>query len=531
MPSPAPGLPKHSVELQSWTIGSLLTEAAADAADQVALVAVDANAERRCWTYGELLGEAERTARALLTRFEPGERVAVWAPNVPEWLFLQLGAALAGLTQVTINPAYRARELAYVLKQSRAAGVFFTPEYRGTSMTALIAEVRTQTPELREAVSLADWDTFRASAIDVPLPRVVPEDAAQIQYTSGTTGFPKGALLHHYGMTNNARFIAERNGIQRHAVWLSQMPLFHIAGSQINVLGAIWARARQLLCNFDPGLVLRLIEEEHVEFMLGAPTMYRMMLDHPGFSPGALASLRAVCAGGMVIPPQLVRTFEEQLGIRFTIVYGMTETCGISIQTSPDDTLKDKANTIGRPLPHVEVKIADPSSGVALAAGELGEICVRGYLVMHGYFEMPEATRATIDADGWLHSGDLARMDARGYVSIEGRVKDVIIRGGENIYPREVEEVLSTHPAIAAVAVVGLPDETYGEQVGAFVRLRAGEIANDEELFAFCRRQLAPYKTPKIWEFVDDFPLTPSGKVQKFILRDTWVSKRANHST
>jgi fatty-acyl-CoA synthase len=334
--------------------------------------------------------------------------------------------------------------------------------------------------------------------------------------------------LHHRGITNNARYIAERNSVTRGAVWLNQMPLFHVAGSQINVLGAIWMRARQVLCNFEPGLVLQIIEQEGVELMLGAPTMYRMMLDHPAFSPQRLSTLRLVCAGGMLVPPQLVQTFEEHLNIRFTTVYGMTETCGISVQTSVDDAIEDKTHTIGRPLPHVEVKICDPHSGATLGSGELGEICVRGYLVMAGYFEMPDATRSTIDSEGWLHSGDLGRMDSRSYLTIEGRVKEMIIRGGENIYPREIEEVLSSHPAVAAIAVVGLPDEVYGEQVGAFVRLRAEHTARADELTSFCRQHLAPYKTPKTWEFVEELPLTASGKVQKFLLRERWVSNRVH---
>jgi fatty-acyl-CoA synthase len=509
--------------LESWTVGRLLADAARDSADHIALVAVDAALARRRWTYAELLADAERTARALLVRFTPGEHVAVWAPNIPEWLLLQLGSGLAGITLVTVNPAYRASELAYVLKQSRAAGIFYVPEFRGTPMAAFVAEVRARLPELRETVSFADWSAFRASASSAPLPDVQPGDPAQIQYTSGTTGSPKGALLHHHGLTNNARFIAERNQIACGATWLNQMPLFHIAGCQINALGAIWARAQQVLCNFDPGLVLELIEAERVEFMVGAPTMYRMMIDHPSFAGRDLSSLRLVCAGGMVVPPSLVRTFEERFGIRFTIVYGMTESCGISTQTTPDDSLNDKASTVGRPLPHADVKIADPRTGETVPVGAVGEICVRGYLVMSGYFEMPEATRAAIDAEGWLHSGDLGRLDSRGYLAIEGRVKDIIIRGGENIYPREIEDLLATHPAVAAIAVVGLPDDVYGEQVGAFVRLRPGQIADARELGTFCRRALAPYKTPKIWEFVDELPLTPSGKVQKFLLRERWL--------
>jgi fatty-acyl-CoA synthase len=515
---------RQPAPLEPWTVGSLLEESANDAGDEVAIVAVESTGAKRCWTYGELNAEAERTARALLARFEPGERVAIWAPNVPEWLLLQLGAALARMTLVTVNPAYRVGELTYVLRQSRASGIFFTPEYRGTPMAAFVAEARQEAPELRECVSLAEWDAFRSSFTSGPLPHVSPEDIAQIQYTSGTTGFPKGALLHHRGITNNARYIAERNGVTRGAVWLNQMPLFHVAGSQINVLGAIWMRARQVLCNFEPGLVLRLIEQEGVELMLGAPTMYRMMLDHPAFSSQRLSTLRLVCAGGMVVPPQLVRTFEQQLNIRFTTVYGMTETCGISVQTSVDDDIEDKAHTVGWPLPHVEVRISDPLSGAPVAPGELGEVCVRGYLVMSGYFEMPDATRSTIDSEGWLRSGDLGRMDSRGYLTIEGRVREMIIRGGENIYPREIEEVLSSHPAVAAIAIVGLPDEVYGEQVGAFVRLRAEHTARAEELTTFCRQHLAPYKTPKTWEFVEELPLTASGKVQKFLLREQWIS-------
>ena len=509
------------------TVGGLLREAAAEAPGRTALVAgVPDPAARRRWTYAELLADAERVARALLARFEPGDRIAVWAPNIPEWVVLELGAGLAGIVVVTVNPAYRAAELAYVLRQSRAAGIFLVDSFRGNPMAASLADVQPDLAELREVVRFEEWDAFLASApADVALPDVQPGDPAQIQYTSGTTGFPKGAHLHHRGITNNARFTAQRFEVADGDVWLNPMPLFHTGGCVLGALGALWTRSTHVpVLAFDPALVLELIETERVAVMGGVPTMLIAMMEHPDFGERDLSSLRSVLSGGSTVPADLVRRIEAGLGIRFGIVYGQTEASPVITQTRLSDAAEDKAETIGQPQPQQEVKVVDTTTGEVLPVGGLGEICSRGYNTMLGYFELPDATAETIDAEGWLHTGDLATMDDRGYCRIEGRLKDMIIRGGENIYPREIEELLFTHPAVADVAVVGVPDDRFGEEVAAVVRLAAGSEGTTEvELRGFVRERLAPQKAPRRWAFVSDLPLTPSGKVQKFVLRERLV--------
>ena len=511
--------------IRDWTVGSLLREVAEAVPERVGLVAgVRESSSRRRWNYGEILTEAEMVARALLGRFQPGERVAVCAPNIPQWVLLQYGAALAGMTLVTLNPAYRPEEMAYVLGQSRSAGIVLVPEYRGTPIAQFLDEVRPQLPELREAISFGDWQALLASGSPTEkLPAVGPDDIALILYTSGTTGFPKGAMLRHRGITNNARFIARRLGVQDGDIWLNVMPVYNVAGCAISVLGALSYRTTQVLATFDPGLALSLVEAERANVLLGAATMYITLMEHPDFTTRDLSCLQSVFAGGSVIPVHVVRRLEETLGIPFGIVYGQTEASGIITQTKPTDSPEDRGETIGQPLPHAEVKIVDPTTGDIVSPGAIGELCVRGYQVMAGYFEMPEATAQAIDLDGWLHTGDLCSMDERGYCRVEGRLKDMIIRGSQNIYPREIEELLRRHPDVSDVAVVGIPDEKYGELVAAFVRPAPGCSPTRAELHAFCREHLAPYKTPRHWVFVDAFPLTPSGKIQKFLLREGFL--------
>jgi fatty-acyl-CoA synthase len=505
------------------TVGGLLRRAAADAPDRAALVAgVPDPAERQRWTYAELLEEAERVARALLDRFERGERVAVWAPNIPQWVLLELGAGLARVVLVTVNPAYRPAELQYVLGQSKAAGIFLVDDFRGNPMLSSLEQVRPDLPELREVVRFADWDAFVESGTTKDLPDVQPGDPAQIQYTSGTTGFPKGAFLHHRGICNNGRFTAERFEVRDGDVWLNPMPLFHTGGCVLGALGSIWSRATHVpVLAFDPALVLELLETERANVMGGVPTMLIAMMEHPDFASRDHSSLRSVLSGGSTVPADLVRRIESTVGIKFGIVFGQTEASPVITQTRLDDTPEDKAETIGQPQPQQEVKVIEADTGAIVAPGVIGEVCSRGYNVMLGYFEMPDATAETVDADGWLHTGDLGTMDERGYLRIEGRLKDMIIRGGENLYPREIEELLFTHPAVADVAVVGVPDDKWGEEVAAVVRRAPGQDAvSEEELRAYVRERLAPQKAPRKWAFVDDFPLTPSGKVQKFVLRE-----------
>jgi len=511
------------------TTGDLLRAAAADAPSTLALVeGVPENgvslsgAARtdRTWTYVELLAEADGCARWLLSRFAPGERITVWAPNIPEWVILQYGAAFAGLILVTANPALRETELAYVVRQSGSVAIFYTAAFRGTDMRAMAARLEREIPSLREAICFSDWETTvrGSSASGVRLPVVHAGDAVQIQYTSGTTGPPKGALLHHRGLVNNARFIVKRLGFPGGGVWVSAMPLFHTAGCAMSVLGCAWARATYVLCQyFDAELVLHQLELHRGDCLFGVPTMLIAIADHPRFADFDIRACSLILSGGSTVPPDLVRKLEEALDARFSIVYGQTESSPIVTQTSPDDDLHDKADTIGRPLWQVDVKIVDPGNGSTLPAGEQGELCARGYQVMLGYYDMPDATARAIDADGWLHTGDLATMDGRGYFTITGRLKDMIIRGGENIYPREIEDTLFSHPKVAEAAVVGVRDPTWGEQVAAVIRpADPAAPPTSAELYELCRARLAPHKTPRYWYQTDQFPLTGSGKIQKF---------------
>ncbi len=509
------------------TVGGVLRAAAAAGPQMLAMVGgVPDPGQRRRWTYAELLAEAEQAARALTARFAPGERVAVWAPNLPEWVILEFAAGLAGLVLVTVNPALRPAELAYVLNQSGAAGIFLVPEFR-SPMAEFLAEVRPEVPALREVVFFTDWAAFLSTApAEAVLPEVKADDIAQIQYTSGTTGFPKGAELHHRGLTNNARFYAERLGLRPGEVYVNPMPLFHTAGCGMGVLGAVQSLAVDVpVLAFDPALVLELIEAERGTVFGGAPTMVIAMLGHPDLERRDLSCLRAAMSGGAPVPAELVRQVEARLGVRFSIVFGTTECSPLLTQVKLDASAQDRAETLGTPLPQTEIKIADIATGGPVPVGQAGELCARGYLVMRGYHDSPEATAAAIDSEGWYHTGDLASLDSRGYLRIEGRMKDMIIRGGENIYPREIEDVLFDHPAVAEAVVIGVPDETWGEVVAAYVRPVSGQPRPaPEELRAHCRERLAPYKTPLHWVFVDAFPTTPSGKIQKFKLRESFTA-------
>ena len=522
----------ESPPVRDITIGGALREAAAAAPDRIALIAGVADpAARRTWTYAELLADAETAAKALRTRFEPGERVSIWAPNYPEWVILEFATAMAGLILVTVNPGFRANEVQYVLQQSRSAGVITATEFRGNPMLSTVYEVQPSCPELREVIRFDQWDDFMASAdkFEGELEDPDPGDPVMIQYTSGTTGFPKGALLHHRGLVNNGAHTADRMGVRDGYVAIAVMPLFHTGGCVCTVLAAVSKAGTLVLVEaFDPGLALELFTTYKGNAMLGVPTMLVAMMEHPDFGSTDLSHVQAICSGGSLVPAPMVRRLEEQLGAPFTIVFGQTECSPVASMTRPTDTIEDKAGTIGGPMPNVEVKVIDPETGATLPTGAVGEYCTRGYHVMHGYYENPDATAKTVDADGWLHTGDLAAMDERGYCTIEGRLKDMIIRGGENIYPRELEDLLFAHPHVSQVAVVGLPDDKWGETVAAFVQPTAGCEVDKDELFSYLREHLAPHKTPKQWFAVEAFPLTGSGKIQKFKLREQWSAGEWN---
>jgi len=523
--------PDRSSPIRETTVGDVLREAAELEPDALGLVSRSPESEAvRSFTFSDLLKHAEEIASALLQRFEPGEHVALWAPNLPEWNLLQLGMGLAGLVLVPLNPAYRSAELLYALRQSKARGIFFVPFYRGNPMAEWVAEAVRELPLLRETISLADWDAFRASGSrQQRMPEVSPDSVAQIQYTSGTTGEPKGAVLHHRGLTNNGRLVMERLGVEPGDAFLNPAPLFHVAGCVVGLLGALGSRAKLVQpVVFEPGLALKLCELERVKAMGGVPTMLIAMMEHPDFARSDLSSFRSVGIGGATVPADLVRKIEAALGVEFIVLFGQTEASCSIMGTRRGDSPVDKAETIGQPLPQTEVRIVDPEKGSVVVPGVEGEICARGYGVMHGYHENSEATAAAIDAEGWLHTGDLGVMDDRGYCRIVGRLKDMIIRGGENIYPREIEEVLFAHPSVGDVAVVGVPDERWGEQVVAFVRLAPAAQVSADELAAYTRERLARHKMPRDWVFVEEFPMTTSGKVQKFALREQYASRATN---
>jgi acyl-CoA synthetase (AMP-forming)/AMP-acid ligase II len=512
--------------------GDLLREAARDAPDRPALVEVAPAGEAsltgagrtdRSWTYEQLLSEAESCARRLLEGYRPGDRIVVWAPNIPEWVILQYGCALAGLVLVTANPALRAGELRYVLEQSRASGLFYAGAFRDTDMAAIAATAAEGLPELRERFCFEDWQrVFREGPVaGRELPAVAPGEPAQIQYTSGTTGFPKGALLHHRGLVTNARYIWIRGEGRDRGTFVSAMPLFHTAGCAIGVLGGAHLRATYLLLQrFEPGLMLEAVERHQAEAILGVPTMLIAVLDHPRFGETDVSSIRIAMSGGASVPSELVRRVEDAFSCRFTTVYGQTELSPIVTQTSPHDNDDDRTQTVGRPLWNVELKIAD-LAGAIVPVGEQGEICARGYQTMLEYFDLPDRTSQTIDSDGWLHTGDLGRLDSRGYLQITGRLKDMIIRGGENIYPAEIEQALFSHPQIADLVVVGVPDPQWGERIAAVVRPSdPADPPDASTLHIFCRQVLAPHKTPTDWYVADAFPLTGSGKIKKHEVKE-----------
>jgi fatty-acyl-CoA synthase len=512
----------QSDEVRETTVGGILREAANAAADQPALIGGHPDpAARRRWTYGELLQDAERCADALLGRFEPGERIAVWAPNIPEWEIVEFGAALAGMILVTVNPAYKPGELKYVLEQSGSSGIFFMPEFRGNPMEQSLHGVRAELPLLREAIAFDELEAFfNSGSGGERLPSVAPQDPVQIQYTSGTTGFPKGALLHHRGLTNNARMTLGIVGLAPGEVYVNPFPLFHTAGCGLGALGCVSHRLTHVpVLAFEPGLMLDLIEQERASALAGVATVLIALTEDPSFDRRDLSSVRAAISGGALVAPDLVKRIEERLGAPFSIIYGQTEASPVITQGRIDDSFEDRATTVGRPLPQTEVKIVD-AEGRTMPCGEVGELCARGYMVMDCYYEMPEASAEAIDAEGWLHTGDLASMDESGHCRIEGRLKDMIIRGGENIFPREIEQRLFIHEHVADVAVVGIADDKWGEQVCAFVRAAPNCTPDKADLDAHVRAALAAYKAPRIWVFVEDFPMTPSGKIQKFVLRD-----------
>ena len=521
--------PDSSQDLLDTTLGGLMRRNAAEVPDRLALVEGVADpSRRRRWTYRQLVDDAETAARGLLNRFSPGERVAIFAPDTAEWVILQHAACFAGLILVPVNPAYTARELEFVLRNSEAAGIVFAETSRGKNLRVLVEEVRGRLPTLREVICISDYDRLLASADPArALPEVTRDQIVQIQYTSGTTGFPKGACLHHHGVINTSRNIALRAKFRDGGVWVNAMPMFHIAGDVVCEIGCYVQRGTFVLMQgFDPGLMLELIEAEKAETTLIVPTMIIALLDHPDRPKRDTSSLRTILSGAANVPAALVLRATETFGNQFCIMYGQTESNGPFLETALDDTVEDQTQTVGRPAPHSEVKIVDPVTFETMPVNKVGEIWVRGFMTMTGYYGQPEASAAALMPDGWLRTGDLGTMDDRGYFRITGRLKDMIIRGGMNLYPKEIEDVLFDHAAVGQIAVVGVPDDKWGEIVAAVVMPKdPGNPPSVDALYAHCRANLSPQKSPEQWFFVSQYPLTSTGKIQKNVIQE-WIAEK-----
>lgn len=517
---------EHGEVLQT-DVGGLLRGAAQKYPNDVALTEVDFETDAsRSWTYEELLADSEKLALAFSTRYPPGARLCVWAPNIPEWVLVEYACALAGLVLVTANPAYQPKELRYVLEQSKSAGLFMVGSFRGNPMAEIASEAAKDLPDLIEVVDMEDHAALFSTA-DRPahLPDVKPSDIAQMQFTSGTTGFPKGALLHHLGLTNNARFGAERAGVNQSSVWVNFMPMFHTAGCAMITLGALQVGCEMLIVKqFEPTGVVDLIERKKITMAMGVPTMFVAMAEILDTTPRDMSSMKMIVVGGAMVAPDLVRKVKESFGCDFETVYGQTETSPVLTQHHANDSADDISNTAGRPLPHTGISIRSTADNSVMPIDEVGEICAQGYVNMAGYNANPKATAETIDSDGWLHTGDLGTMDARGYLRVTGRVKEMIIRGGENLFPAEIENTLLEHPDVVEVAVVGIPDDKWGEVVACFFRLTDGAMLNQNALRAHCRANMSAQKTPSLWFNVSEFPLTGSGKIQRFELRNGYLA-------
>ncbi len=534
--------------LLGLTIGDLFDQTVEKYPDHPALISRQQNIRL---TYRDLQDQVNRCAKGLMhLGFQKGQRVGIWSPNRAEWCVTQFATSKIGVILVNINPAYRLHELEYALKQSGCSGIVIAPEFKTSNYTEMLytlaPELRdceagklkaARLPELTAVIRLGsekmpgvfNWDelmTMGASVSDQELSQQQREqefdDPINIQYTSGTTGFPKGATLSHHNILNNGYFVARLQNLTHEDKLCIPVPLYHCFGMVMGNLGCVTHGATMIYPSegFEPLAVLETVQEEKCTALYGVPTMFIAELDHPDFSRFDLTSLRTGVMAGSPCPSEVMKKVISLMHMReVEICYGMTETSPVSTQTRIDAPLDKRVSTVGVIHPHLEIKIVDPNTGQVVPVGKPGELCTRGYSVMLGYWNNPEATAGAIDQARWMHTGDLATMDAEGYINIVGRIKDMIIRGGENVYPREIEEFLYTHPKISDVQVIGLPDPKYGEEIMAWVKVKQDEQVTAEELQAFCKGQIAHYKVPRYFKFVDAFPMTVTGKIQKFQMR------------
>jgi fatty-acyl-CoA synthase len=542
------------VPLIGATIGDLFDRVAAQYPDREALVSRHQGLR---YTYRELRGACDRFARGLLALgIAKGDRIGIWAPNHAEWVIAQFATPKIGAILVNINPAYRTHELEYALQQSGCAALIIAPPFKSSHYADLLREIcpelddcgpgelrAARLPALRTVIAFGDqrvpgtyhWDDVLARADEVPAETLAARQAEQafddpinIQYTSGTTGFPKGATLSHHSILNNGFFVGERMRFTPDDRLCIPVPFYHCFGMVLGNLACVTHAATMVIPAeaFDPRKTLEAVEAERCTALHGVPTMFIAELALPDFDSFDLGTLRTGIMAGSPCPIEVMKQVNAKMNMgEVTICYGMTETSPVSFQSTTDDPIEKRVSTVGRVHPHVECKIVDPATGQVVPRGETGELLSRGYIVMLGYWGNEAATREAIDAGRWMHTGDLATMDAEGYVNIVGRSKDMIIRGGENIYPREIEEFLYGHPKVRDVQIVGVPDERYGEEVMAWVILKEGEAATGDELRAYCQGRIAHYKVPRYWKFTDAFPMTITGKIQKFKMREAAVEE------
>jgi len=519
--------------LRGETLGRMWDDVVAGVADRPAIVSRHQGVR---WSYAELDEQVGRCARGLLAAgVGRGDRVGIWSPNNVEWVVIQFATARIGAILVNLNPSYRAHELEYALRQSGCSLLILAPGFKDADYRELLAGV--EAPALRRSVVLGEeWEELLASGEGVEPAAVAAvaaelgfEDPINIQYTSGTTGFPKGATLSHHNILNNGFFIGEILGYTPEDRVCIPVPFYHCFGMVLGNLAVVTHGACIVLPSegFESRAALAAVAEERCTSLYGVPTMFIAELGDPDFASFDLTSLRTGIMAGSPCPVDVMRRVQKDMHMtEVTICYGMTETSPVSTQTRRDAPLEKQVSTVGKVHPHIEVKVIDPLAGRTLGRGEPGELCTRGYSVMVGYWENEDATREAIDAQHWMHTGDLAVMDDEGYVNIVGRIKDMIIRGGENVYPREIEEFLYGHPAVADVQVIGVPDDRYGEEICAWVVLGAGAELDEDELKEYCHGRIARFKIPRYVRFVDSFPMTVTGKVQKFAMREREVEER-----